>query len=235
MPQSFITRCPECSSHFNINQEQLKAAAGKVRCGSCQHIFVATDHLESVAPEKAALVEDAMPREPLLLTPRSRSSGLVAFGWSLLISTAILGLVAQVLWFERDQLAHRPQLQPLYSEVCRHIDCRLPPRQDLPSIQSQQLLVRQHPNYANALTLDLTLVNRAPFDQPFPALQLSFTGLDNSLRAARAIQPHEYLGGDLQPGDLMPSRSPVQVHLELLDPGTLAPNYQLQFVQAKSR
>ncbi|MEH6471665.1 MAG: DUF3426 domain-containing protein [Halopseudomonas sp.] len=233
MRQQFITQCPACKTRFDISREQLRAADGRVRCSHCQQVFVATDHLESRSAAATPLAEGAIPREPVMLSPRQRDSTPAQLGWSLLILLALSGIGLQTLWFERDQLSQHPMLLQLYSQACQKLDCQLAPRQDLPSINSQQLLIRQHPDYANAVTLDLVLINQAPFDQPFPALQLSFTGLDESLRAARIFQPKEYLGGDLQPGDLMPSRSPIQVHLELLDPGTLAPNYQLQFLRAK--
>jgi predicted Zn finger-like uncharacterized protein len=233
MSKKLITQCPECQTRFDISREQLQAANGRVRCGHCQQVFDAIQHIESSSKISPAIANDGIAREPLRLHyQRPGSTWAKLFGWLLALS-ASLTLIGQTLWFERDQLSLHPELQPLYQQLCQRVDCRLAPRQDLPSIQSQRLLVRQHPEYANALTLDLTLINQAPFDQPFPGLKLNFSGLDNSLRASRTFQPREYLAGDLQPGDLMPSRSPVQVHLELLDPGTLAPSYQLQFVPAK--
>jgi len=39
------TRCPQCSTSFRITPEQLRAKAGKVRCGHCQAIFDAFDSL----------------------------------------------------------------------------------------------------------------------------------------------------------------------------------------------
>ena len=40
-----LTRCPECTTHFRVTPEQLKARAGRVRCGECQHVFNALDTL----------------------------------------------------------------------------------------------------------------------------------------------------------------------------------------------
>ncbi len=231
MRQQLITLCPECRTHFDISQEQLQAADGRVRCGSCQHVFVATEHLQTRAETTE---RDQIPSEALLLSVRRQGNGWAPLLWGLLILLALAGMGLQLLWFERDRLSQQPLLEPVYAELCQRLDCRLSPRQELPSIRSQHLLLRQHPDFVNALTLDLTFINQAPFEQPFPALQLIFTGLDDSLRAARTFQPHEYLRGDLLETDLMPHRSPIQIHLELLDPGTLAPNYQLQFVPAKA-
>lgn len=39
------TRCPDCQTTFRVTPEQLKARAGKVRCGQCQHVFNALDSL----------------------------------------------------------------------------------------------------------------------------------------------------------------------------------------------
>ena len=39
------TRCPECLTTFRVSPEQLKARAGKVRCGQCQQVFNALDNM----------------------------------------------------------------------------------------------------------------------------------------------------------------------------------------------
>lgn len=44
-----ITRCPHCRTAFRVSAEQLRAAAGQVRCGRCGEIFDAQTHL--IAPE----------------------------------------------------------------------------------------------------------------------------------------------------------------------------------------
>ncbi len=39
------TRCPGCQTTFRVTPDQLKARAGKVRCGQCQSVFNALDSL----------------------------------------------------------------------------------------------------------------------------------------------------------------------------------------------
>lgn len=39
------TRCPECRTVFVVTSEQLRARAGRVRCGRCQAVFNAFDEL----------------------------------------------------------------------------------------------------------------------------------------------------------------------------------------------
>ncbi|MBI2309050.1 MAG: DUF3426 domain-containing protein [Rhodocyclales bacterium] len=45
-----LTCCPFCHTTFRVTPEQLKARAGKVRCGKCQGVFNALDSLADTAP-----------------------------------------------------------------------------------------------------------------------------------------------------------------------------------------
>jgi predicted Zn finger-like uncharacterized protein len=45
MAAQYKTRCPHCAAQFKIGVEQLKQAQGKVRCGSCLEVFLATQNL----------------------------------------------------------------------------------------------------------------------------------------------------------------------------------------------
>ncbi len=47
-PDDIITRCPSCQTSFRITGEQLKVAAGAVRCGACLRIFQADDEIIQV-------------------------------------------------------------------------------------------------------------------------------------------------------------------------------------------
>ena len=38
------TKCPKCDTSFRVSDAQLQVAKGKVRCGSCLHVFKAEDH-----------------------------------------------------------------------------------------------------------------------------------------------------------------------------------------------
>ena len=39
------TRCPACNTVFRVTSDQLRAKAGKVKCGYCQCVFNAFDQL----------------------------------------------------------------------------------------------------------------------------------------------------------------------------------------------
>ncbi len=38
------SQCPQCHTAFRVSEEQLELADGKVRCGQCMHVFIASEH-----------------------------------------------------------------------------------------------------------------------------------------------------------------------------------------------
>jgi len=245
MQKLFVTQCPNCFTRFQLSHEQLTAAKGIVRCGECQAIFAATRHLET-PPRKLKVIADAelpdsirvqldeVTPEPLLLLtiPRRRSAWSRAF-WTLALLTTLTAAVAQYAWHERHRLAGEPRLAPLIAPLCQRIDCRLTAPQQVDAIVSHQLLIRDHPQFENALVIDLLLENRAPFEQPFPALKLVFRSRQGHPTAARVFQPADYLGGEFSSDALMPRNKAVQLHLEVLEPASASPTYQLDLIPAE--
>jgi predicted Zn finger-like uncharacterized protein len=68
-----LTRCPDCATHFRVTPEQLKARAGRVRCGECQHVFNALDTLieEPVLVIAAPGVEQPAAQSVLPVPPQA--------------------------------------------------------------------------------------------------------------------------------------------------------------------
>lgn len=225
----------------------MNKAQGLVRCGECMHVFSADQYLQTEPPttpaEPTAIPQRKpadkaenkkwIPEIPLQIRYEETKKPLLErVVWGSLLLLGCFLLVAQIFWFERNQLSQWPQLTSLYKQVCAELDCSLSARQDIPQITNHQLVVRDHPKYLGALAIDILMENKAPFPQPFPAIQLIFTDLNGEPKAARNIQPQEYLGGDFSQTRLMPSGKAIQVQVELIEPGAQAPNYRLQFVQA---
>ncbi|MDH3644759.1 MAG: zinc-ribbon domain-containing protein, partial [Gammaproteobacteria bacterium] len=90
--------------------------------------------------------------------------------WWMLIATvgALLALVVQVLWYQYDAWSRDPDLRPLYGVICKAMGCELPVMRDIDSMLAQNLVVRSHPEVANALLVDAIIINQATFVQPFP-------------------------------------------------------------------
>ncbi len=243
MSKHYATQCPECHSRFQVTLDQLNKAQGLVRCGSCLAVFPADQHLESsndqapsevIEQQRTEINASSIPEIPLQLQRvEQKDSTATYLGWCFLTLLAISTLGLQILWFERDSLSIHPQLSPLYQQACQHLNCQLNARQDIPAIRSHHLIIRDHPKYLGALSIDLLIENEAPFEQPFPALQLVFSDLNGDPKATRNFQPDDYLAGDFSTARLMPSNKQIRLKLEILEPGSQAPNYSLSFVPAK--
>ncbi len=52
-----LSKCPNCKSTFEIDEVQLAAAKGLVRCGSCLHVFNGREHLIG-SPEETKSVKE---------------------------------------------------------------------------------------------------------------------------------------------------------------------------------
>ena len=62
MAETQITRCPHCQTTFRIRMEQLAAAKGAVRCGSCLQVFKAAEHLVADNTQPATKTSPAKPK-----------------------------------------------------------------------------------------------------------------------------------------------------------------------------
>jgi predicted Zn finger-like uncharacterized protein len=61
---TYTTQCPNCQTRFKVNDVQLAAADGLVRCGRCSHVFKAPDHFVITQPAPAPVAPP-----PLITTP----------------------------------------------------------------------------------------------------------------------------------------------------------------------
>lgn len=147
------------------------------------------------------------------------------FSAFLLLST--LGL--QAIYLQWDELGQNDALRPWLERLCSTLPCTLESRVDLRAIRTENLLVHSHPEIANALRVTLILRNDSPFEQALPLLNLRFTDADSAAVAERQFLPSDYLPSELQHLDRLPAGTPVQVSLDIIDPGIRAINYEVSF------
>ncbi|QIB52936.1 MULTISPECIES: DUF3426 domain-containing protein [Pseudomonas] len=170
--------------------------------------------------------------EPILLAERPRPARRrknTAL-WTTLSGLALIALIGQFIFYNLDELAHNERTRPMMETVCLLAGCELPARVDVSMLRSSNLMVRPHPEFPNALTIDVILYNRADFAQPFPVLRMNFTDTHGHEVAVRRFRPEEYLSGELAGARLMPPQTPIHVALNMLDPGEQAVSYTLGFV-----
>lgn len=175
---------------------------------------------------------DELSREPVAVG--RHHGGARGWLWFLLVVALIAGLVSQVAWFQFDRLSAIPELRPWYEKACDLAGCELKPLTALDRIQSRQLVVRTDPENRNALLVDAVIINQADFEQPFPAIALTFSNLNGDVVAQSVFPPADYLASDGQSLSSMPPGTPVRIAISIRDPGRDAVNYNLRFVPAQN-
>jgi predicted Zn finger-like uncharacterized protein len=250
--------CPACSTLFAIKAEHLLTAAGRVRCGACGQVFRAFDYVyEDLATAQAALADfqaadsstpvdtgkaaphgdaRAVADDAALLEPAyagawgERSHFWRNIGYAAVIVALLLLLALQWLYFNRARLAADNDWRPRLERLCSALHCDLPLRVDRSRIELINRDVRKHPQVKDALLINATFVNHAGFRQPYPILAITFLDTAGTPIAARRFKPAEYLGDKVDIGAGMPPDAPLQVVLEIEDPGEEAVSFQFEFL-----
>lgn len=175
---------------------------------------------------RAALLMNIMPA-PVEFTAKRMRRWYQQKLWPTLSILMAALLFFQVAYFKFDYFSRVEPTRTAYLFTCPLFGCEVPPLVDIQEIETTNLIVRNHPKVGEALLVDAILINKAPFEQPFPDLILSFSKLDETPVASRRFTPKEYLGGELAGMKYIPERQPVHIALEIADPGSEAVNYTL--------
>lgn len=174
---------------------------------------------------------DRLNPEPIALTEEEPGGNwLRTLGWILVNTLLLVALAGQLAWFHQEKLAHHEQLRPIYQTICNWVGCELPPLVDMSKIRNRHLSLQKHPSMPDALVINLMMVNEATFDQPLPRLAVRFSDLNGTVVAQRIFTPAEYLSGEGRNLQVLPANRPVQIALEILDPGIQHHNYVIDFL-----
>ena len=172
---------------------------------------------------------------PLPLREQLVSEGPVhhplRFGLQILAVLLLLAaLGVQLAVFRSTEIANAvPALRPLLELVCSRLPCQYQGPVAVDRIRLASRDIRDHPQEPGALRIQATLVNRAPFAQPFPDMEITLSDLAGTVVARRRFRPPEYLGSYWHPFLLMRPGQPVRVTLEVLNPGQDAVNFEFRF------
>jgi predicted Zn finger-like uncharacterized protein len=148
------------------------------------------------------------------------------------LATGLLVLLLGMQWvyFNRGTLAADAGMRPALERFCSVLHCNLPLRTDLAKLEIIDRDVRKHPQEEAALLINASIANRADFTQPYPVFEISFSDTTGKSVAMRRFLPAEYLhpGSNTTAG--MAPNVPVQIVLEIQDPGDQAVSFQFGFL-----
>ena len=185
------------------------------------------ENLEPIPEENIAAFDTSSTPVELVAGVQHRYVRQIFLGVIILMLCTALG--SQYFLQNMDAFSQNDRVRRLYEYACTFSSCDLPDYSDINAIQSDRLTVRSHPELENGLTVNIEFRNTATFPQAFPVMVLSFNSASNEIVALREFSPEEYLDPGLRDVAIMPSMSPVQVSLEIIDPGPGAVNYTLAF------
>ncbi|CEN55069.1 zinc-ribbon and DUF3426 domain-containing protein [Candidatus Methylopumilus turicensis] len=202
---SLVTKCPSCLTRFIIKPEQLESHEGQVRCGQCQHIFIADDYISATAePEEflRAKKKAALISKPIVF---------VILGLSILLA------IFQSLYFLRTEIAKQwPAFKPALKSSCEYLGCSIPLPQHAELIVIDDAELIRDMTHEGLIKFNCLIVNNAPFIQSFPSIELTLTDKHDVALLRRKISPIEYLSGlEKRPDDGFAGNDEIQVRLNL--------------------
>jgi len=140
----------------------------------------------------------------------------------------ILVFMGQSIFLLRDRLAENG-FRPLMQSLCASLNCELALPRAPQEIVLKNRDIRSHPNIKNALSVKATIDNQAGFPQAYPLLQIQFHDIEGRIIAGRDFLPREYLPSDINMKKGIAPNNPVNIALELIDPGKNAVSFLFIF------
>ena len=167
-----------------------------------------------MAPSAAAR-RDRAPRPKRSSVPAASAAAIALIA---LLAVNVLGLQLSV-W------SQLPALRGLYAQTCGFAGCDLPPLRSLAHIDLEAEAGDHRIGPPERLTLAATLVNRAPFRQPFPTVALRLLDAKGEVVARHRMAPASYLDDDAPLS--MPPNGRTSIALQFDDPGAEAVRYAI--------
>ncbi len=189
----------------------------------------------SLAPEGAAAAAEPEPAPAYpeaVFDLRQKPGSRLPLLWSAAVLILIVGIFAQLVYFNRNELARQPQLRPWMEQLCGLMDCKIPLRVDLNAFELSDRDVRTHPQQAGQLLVSATIKNNAAFAQPYPVVELSFRSIEGQLITKHLFNPSDYVGKNLSLDNGIASQQTQRLSMAIPDPGPTAINFLFDFLPA---
>lgn len=239
-------QCPQCRSLTDCGNTSFSTANNQIKCYHCQSNII-------IPPALSAIFSIRLPQETTIpayesITPEESTLNLhstypeynknnqihpqysSAFGrWATAISGMLAIFILQYAYFMRNDLARHDVLRPWLEKLCILANCEIPMKKDVSKIILINRDIRSATDNKNILQVNITLKNIAPFAQPFPKVQLSFSDINGNRIAYRRFDPGEYLSKQIDMDKGMLPQVPVIASLQLLDPGEHAITFEFEF------
>jgi predicted Zn finger-like uncharacterized protein len=172
---------------------------------------------------------DDLPTLAELLWGKKRSRTRPIF-WFFANLVLMLILLSQVAWFFATELSRYPQTGPWVQMFCEYTGCVVLPQRDIGLIELSRTRVTQHPKYENVLLVKGSLINRAPYSQDFPLIEVSLSNRRGETVARRAFAKKNFLTKqNIDEQQMLPNvRFPIE--FEFINPEPAATGFEVRLV-----
>ena len=155
--------------------------------------------------------------------------------WVGLVAAAALLLVAQLLYFQVDRWSSVAAVRPVYSGLCLVLGCSVPIYRDDKAMRSENVVVRPHPERSDVLLVDAQVINKAPYPQAFPQLQIDLLDRSGQIISSRVFAADDYRTGELATMPDVPPNRPLQISVEVYRPRENVSSYHFQLLPPRGR
>ncbi|MCK5919093.1 MAG: zinc-ribbon and DUF3426 domain-containing protein [Cocleimonas sp.] len=211
------TQCTHCGAVFRVKMKELTVAQGKLRCGECDGVFIATETLTTTLPRKESLAKEEIEEDGVIdtdvLTPQYKRSTekykLNRLQFFTVIALLSL-LVAQFLYTNKNWFTHELKRNP-------------------EQVKTISRNIISHPNDSGVLLISASIENKAEHAQPYPYVEVTLLDNKENTIALRRFKPKEYLL-HYSEGEIFPSNKETSLQLKIADPGKKATHFNFRFM-----
>jgi hypothetical protein len=197
--------------------KELTVAQGKLRCGECDEVFIATDTLTTTLPRKESLTREEIDEEgiidPDVLAPQFKRSTVKHKFNTLQILTVVallLLLISQFLYTNKNWFTHQLKRSPEQVKMIRRN-------------------IISHPNDNGVLLISASIENKAKHAQPYPYIEVTLFDNEENTIALRRFKPMEYLQ-NYSEDEIFPINKETTLKLKIVDPGKKATRFNFRFM-----
>ena len=180
---SLVTQCPSCFTRFVVKPKQLKAFDGQVRCGQCQHVFIAADYL----------IEPSASTEFLSSNNKSSSRPFSFLAFAVYGGLFLLVFLQMLFFLRADICREWPAFKPAFVDTCHLIGCEMPLPKHIEFVALDDTELVKDETHTGHIRFNCLIINNAPYAQDFPTLELTLTNNQDKPLIRRQLTPKEYL------------------------------------------
>jgi len=243
------TRCPKCSTTYQVSQSQLNIAESKVRCANCQHVFdgrlnlvddqvMLKENLDTKQDE-GSIIDETTTLESFLQPKATKQP--VSHLWVFTLSFFICLLAIQALWLVKDSAAPSSLIGRISGQICSELSfCQLNNSKLKKKLTLVSHSMYSHPVNKEALVLSGQFTNDAPTPQQYPLVLVTIFNKNSEVIYKRYFKSSEYLSNldeeetsnDLQSVtlDKITSHGEANFNIAIIDPGLAVRAYTIDLM-----